>query len=215
MFCKYCGKEIVDGAKYCKYCGKSLGSTPNPDNGSKADDPMQQVPKTNLNTRVLNTLEREFHVDPGRDIRNFTTFHGLGFWGPAAGVIACAILSFIVSAIGHATNSRHPALTVLIIIAMFAFAAWAIVIVVRIFQSAFGITDTSLLVRIWPSQKYEIPLDQIEKVSVGNIPFSRAGICGDLRITTKEKAYCLKSVGNVNAFKNTLVQQLSKLGIFL
>ena len=24
MFCKYCGKELIDGAKFCSQCGKML-----------------------------------------------------------------------------------------------------------------------------------------------------------------------------------------------
>ena len=24
MFCKYCGKQVVDNAKYCSYCGGKI-----------------------------------------------------------------------------------------------------------------------------------------------------------------------------------------------
>ena len=40
MFCKYCGKEIEDNAKFCAHCGKKLtGSAPQqgPANGSASD----------------------------------------------------------------------------------------------------------------------------------------------------------------------------------
>ena len=43
MFCKFCGKEIPDGAKFCKHCGKQLNSSDT--QNQEADQPAPQ-PKT-------------------------------------------------------------------------------------------------------------------------------------------------------------------------
>ncbi len=207
MYCRYCGKEIEDNAKFCKYCGKSQdGSSHDEDEISK--NPYMQQATANAGAQIDARVKKHFDIRPGTNIimeTLFNTITGLPCW------ISLAVFVFyaIITSAFPRFSIRHFGLEVFFAIVLLAIFVYFLMIYLRVPLSVFAITEKRLLIRVWPGQKIDVPIDEIEQVTVTKGFFKNLN-CGNLQITAGGQTYYFRSVACAETFKDALIKQMNR-----
>ncbi len=207
MYCRYCGKEIEEDAKFCKYCGKSQNVTTR-DEDEVTNNPYINQANAAATARIDARLRQHFTIQPGTRIVMETTYHtilGLPFY-------ICLIFEVLYSIITLGASSGRfyrlnltISIIVLIVILVTAF------FYLRLPLSEFAITENRLLIRVWPTQKIDIPINQIKTVTAEKGFFSRMDY-GKLQITAGGQTYYFRCVACAEIFKDALIKQMNQAG---